>query len=43
MTDDSLTLLYCIVVDFIHRFLEASAGKRYLHCITAGMTQNVAY
>ena len=27
MTENSLITLYCIVDDFIHRFLETSAGK----------------
>ena len=30
MTENSLTTLYCIVDDFIHRFLETSAGKKSL-------------
>ena len=30
MTDNSLTSLYCIVDDFIHRFLETPAGKKNL-------------
>ena len=30
MTDNSLTSLYCIVDDFIQRFLETSAGKKNL-------------
>ena len=30
MTENSLTTLYCIVDDFIHRFLETSAGKKNL-------------
>ena len=30
MTENSLITLYCIVDDFIHRFLETSAGKKNL-------------
>ena len=30
MTENSLITLYCIVDDFIHRFLETSAGKMNL-------------
>ena len=30
MTENSLITLYCIVDDFIHRFLEISTGKRNL-------------
>lgn len=30
MTKNSLIILYCIVDDFIHRFLETSAGKKNL-------------
>ena len=30
MTENSLTTLYCIIDDFIHRFLETSAGKKNL-------------
>ncbi len=33
MTENSLITLYCIVDDFIHRFLETSAGKRRLKMI----------
>ena len=28
MTENSLILLYCIVDDFIQRFIETSAGKK---------------
>ena len=28
MTENSLITLYCIVDDFIHRFLEISTGKK---------------
>ena len=30
MTENSLITLYCIVDDFIHRFLGTSAGKKNL-------------
>lgn len=30
MTENSLITLYCIVDDFIHRFLETSTGKKNL-------------
>ena len=30
MTKNNLIILYCIVDDFIHRFLETSAGKKNL-------------
>ena len=30
MTENSLITLYCIVDDFIHRFLETSVGKKNL-------------
>ncbi len=30
MTENSLITLYCIVDDFIHRFLETAAGKKNL-------------
>jgi hypothetical protein len=30
MTENSLITLYCIVDDFIHRFLEISTGKKNL-------------
>ena len=30
MTENSLTTLYCIVDDFIHRFLETSTEKKNL-------------
>ena len=30
MTKNSLITLYCIVDDFIHRFLETAAGKKNL-------------
>ena len=30
MTENSLITLYCIIDDFIHRFLETSAGKKNL-------------
>lgn len=40
MTEESLITSYCIVDNFIHRFLETSAEKGILRCITESTDQN---